>query len=221
MTFELRKGLTFCETEGRVIFLDVIDDRYFLAPPEMGEALLSSSCGNDLGPEQMNALRPLVARGYLFETSTPNVAPTIYRRPRLSVLDTAPPSHPPSMLRQAVIAQLEAAVHLRFRPLHVVLDSIAADRKVERPRLDAGALDFVQRSASAFKRAGRYFPMEGKCLRRSIAFARHLRRYDVICDVVIGVRAFPFAAHCWAQSNEAVLNDHFEDVRQYTPILVA
>ena len=40
-------------------------------------------------------------------------------------------------------------------------------------------------------------------------------------DWVFAVKGAPFAAHCWIQLGDIVLNDSVENVRAYTPIMVA
>ena len=40
-------------------------------------------------------------------------------------------------------------------------------------------------------------------------------------DVVLAVKLGPFAAHCWTQIGDQVLNDTPEEVARFTPILVA
>jgi hypothetical protein len=59
-----------------------------------------------------------------------------------------------------------------------------------------------------------------RCLPRSIALGLCLARIDVSCDVIIGVKLGPFAAHCWVQAGDEVLNDSVEEVARFTPILV-
>ena len=38
--------------------------------------------------------------------------------------------------------------------------------------------------------------------------------------LVFAVMTRPFAAHCWVQLDETVLNDRLDHVRKFTPILV-
>lgn len=45
-------------------------------------------------------------------------------------------------------------------------------------------------------------------------------RYGHPADLVFGVRSTPFAAHCWAQHQSAVLRDTRDRVLQYQPIMV-
>lgn len=74
--------------------------------------------------------------------------------------------------------------------------------------------------ASDFQRAHLLKSAAGKCLIQSLAMAVRCASTKVSANVVIGVRANPFAAHCWCQIKDMVLNDTLEEVRRFTPILV-
>src|SRR3546814_16918734 len=51
-------------------------------------------------------------------------------------------------------------------------------------------------------------------------FRSLLRRQGVPCRFAIGVRSRPFAAHACVELDAQVVNDDFENVRQFTPMLV-
>jgi hypothetical protein len=38
---------------------------------------------------------------------------------------------------------------------------------------------------------------------------------------VFGVMATPFAAHCWIQDDQAILNDHYDRVSRFAPIFAS
>jgi Transglutaminase-like superfamily len=64
------------------------------------------------------------------------------------------------------------------------------------------------------------FASREKCLYDSFAMLEFLARYGLFPYWVFGVRALPFAAHCWVQYRDTVFNDTVEHVRGYTPIMV-
>lgn len=59
------------------------------------------------------------------------------------------------------------------------------------------------------------------CLHDSLALIRFLALQELYPHWIIGVRTRPFGAHSWVQSGPTVLNDVHENVRAYTPIMVA
>lgn len=58
------------------------------------------------------------------------------------------------------------------------------------------------------------------CLFDSLAMLEFLARYQVYPAWVFGVRARPFAAHCWVQNRGLVLNSPVEVAKRFTPILI-
>ena len=47
-----------------------------------------------------------------------------------------------------------------------------------------------------------------------------LRKRGLDADLVIGVRTYPFHAHCWLQAGSVVLNETLHDAAGHTPIRV-
>lgn len=66
-----------------------------------------------------------------------------------------------------------------------------------------------------------FFALRGRCLLSSVVLSEFLSRYHVRSQCVFGVRARPFAAHCWLECGNRILNDSLERVRAFTPILRA
>jgi hypothetical protein len=64
-----------------------------------------------------------------------------------------------------------------------------------------------------------FFALRGRCLLSSVVLSEFLARYRMRSHCVFGVRARPFAAHCWLEIGNRVLNDSVERVRAFTPIL--
>jgi len=63
------------------------------------------------------------------------------------------------------------------------------------------------------------YTSKDRCLFGSLALAEYLAAFGVYPDLVIGVKTAPFAAHCWVQLSNMVLNDYAGKVREYTPIM--
>jgi hypothetical protein len=66
-----------------------------------------------------------------------------------------------------------------------------------------------------------FFALRGRCLLSSVVLSEFLARYGMRSECVFGVKARPFAAHCWLECGNRVLNDSVERVRAFTPILRA
>lgn len=79
--------------------------------------------------------------------------------------------------------------------------------------------DRLARAAGVFATLLPWLPFEGACLRRSALLAAFLRRRGLRARWVIGVRTWPFRAHCWLQIDDILLNDDVERLAAYTPIL--
>ena len=73
--------------------------------------------------------------------------------------------------------------------------------------------------AAVFARLRPWSPVGGACLKRSYQLLAYLRRLGLDAEWVIGVRAWPFMAHCWLQSGPVALDDDVERLVAYTPIL--
>ena len=75
-------------------------------------------------------------------------------------------------------------------------------------------------TAAAFRSARPYVPIDTCCLLDSIAMITFLAKRQLHADLVFGVTADPFSAHCWAQYGTTVLNDALGHALTYTPIRV-
>jgi hypothetical protein len=65
-----------------------------------------------------------------------------------------------------------------------------------------------------------FFTSKDACLFDALALSEFLAGYDIYPHWVFAVQARPFAAHCWLQLDDVVLNDTVDHVRRYTPIMV-
>lgn len=62
------------------------------------------------------------------------------------------------------------------------------------------------------------FSTQDECLFRSLFLVRFLALSGIPSELVIGVRTSPFLAHCWAEANGEVLNEHLETTLRFTKI---
>jgi len=213
----LRKGLHYCEIDRRIYFLDVQYDRYFCLTGSLREAFLAF-----VASEGIAIISPplalLVEKGIL-------VRETPYFDGSCSC------QHPPS---RSEINLNEAASHSRWLTMQASLSILRAKRILRRYGLQvtlahaASAANAVNSSEGkpidvspicrAFEKSRRYISSLDQCLAHSLALALFLYRREIRPELVLGVSAYPFSAHCWVQLDKAVLNDSVEHVSAFTPI---
>lgn len=220
MAFRLRDGLSWCECAGRAVFLDLERDRYFCLPDDADAAFRrwAGSGGADEDPSLSDRLERaglLVRGGEHSGPPTPAAVepPTrdlaVESRGELRTLDIA----------RAVVAQWQAQSRVRRGRLADLIRIATRDRPLPLAEQDkAGAA--ARRVAAAFESAALILRKADQCLPRALGARTLGRRLGVRAAVVFGVRLEPFAAHCWAQWNDAVIVGDLEEVRLFTPILV-
>lgn len=89
------------------------------------------------------------------------------------------------------------------------------------PPATGGAADPARIAAvvAGFRTVLPWAPRQGACLFRASVLLRALRHAGQDAVWVFGVRTWPFAAHCWLQIHDAVLDDDPERVGLFTPIM--
>ena len=210
--YRLPVHLGLCEVDDRLLMLDLRRDRYFQIDPA-STASLGQWRDNRL--EEGEDLMRLLDRGLLVPSDRPTKSGwTEHLVPHRSLLDTSAPSAPASVLTLPELAlTFWRARRSLKRGLEHSVDEMRR-RKVPEPAGDALA------SVARFRAARRWIPVASNCLTDSIALAAFLARRSVRADLVFGVKLDPFAAHCWLQTDEVILNDAVDIVTSFTPILV-
>jgi hypothetical protein len=224
MSYGLREHVSFCNAEGRLVFLDIREDRYFRLPDHLERGLLAYL---DDGCKRSLVLETLVEMGVLVRRRGKHdlIAPVPHPPARSAMeLSTSTSKTRPTHIARAASALLSTRVRLKTSSLQSTLRQLvvyryenapsagsAADTEHEQPLLQATA---------AFMHVRGLVSKAGSCLPDSIALARFLASEGLPVDVVFGVTGVPFSAHCWAQSGDIVLNDAIGNVQAHTPILV-
>lgn len=220
MAVRLRSDLHCCLCDGRMIFLDLAEDRYFALPADSDAAFLRLA-GGEYEDGDVDILNPLFVRGLLVEapgalpiTLAPSVitpvgdlADDIRRGPRLAdVLGL-------------LLSELRIARSLRKRALLRLVQ--AAGRGPSRAAPRSHLLhDRLQRLAAAASRSSFFLRATDRCLVRALAMQSRCKRLGIASQLVFGVRTNPFGAHCWVQHEDRVLIGDYQEVRLFTPILV-
>jgi len=210
----LAEGVHAAIVDDDVVLLSVTADGYFCLP---GAATVMRR-GPTPGAwriEDPDLAADLVAGGLAAPASVlpsePGVLPEL---PRRSLITSAlsPPTW--SDLPDAIPALFEVLRRYRHRPFAEILATARCGALA--PRKPARTLETVARRFHSWVP---YAPVSGKCLLRSRMLLGVLRRagYDAVW--VFAVRTWPFVAHCWLQVADQVLDDDWERLQAFTPIL--
>lgn len=190
---------------GEVIFLDIAGDRYFRLADDRNAAVLAGTAAGEIAVwhvpdslalpdewcEPTTGWSPDFHRSF----SLPDVARALWMQRRIE--------------RRIAAEGFGAVLHSTRRLLDQASRHTGPDPKT-----------VIDRVWHAFDQARLLRTAANRCLPRSIACALVLARHGVRATVVIGVKRAPFGAHCWAQSGPVVLNDTWDEVQRFTPILV-
>lgn len=221
--FRLRDDLSYCRIDGRLIFLDIRHDRYFRLADCLESALETFLAGG-VAPE--GQVRKLLDQGILVERqgASSNASPPCASTPTRSATE-----EDSGIRRSSFIAMLDTLaivcstqLQLKVRGLKNVLVGLEPLRsaRASRSSTSCNSEARVLNLAAAFRHARMYVPVDTCCLLDSIAMARFLAKRGVRTDLVFGVTADPFSAHCWVQYGTIVLNDALGHALAHTPIRV-
>ena len=201
-----------------------IDDDLVLLDAELGAYHCLAGAGPALRPDGRTlagldgALAAALATAGLaapFDNGPTTPRPPPPLRPRATALRSAyPPPRPPD-LGEAAFGLRELLRRYRGRTFAQIL-AAARDPMPTVRRPPAPLADVLDR----FQGWIPYAPVSGKCLLRSFLLLRLLRRQGHDAMWVFGVTTWPFAAHCWLQVEDLVLDDELDRVAAYTPIMV-
>ncbi len=121
-----------------------------------------------------------------------------------------------AFVRAALISQLEVSL----LPIRYVVRGLERRRsKLSMPRIEVRRL---RSAVLSFMRLRPFlFRSRDCCFLYCVALSRYLYHCGIPTYCVFGVQDAPFAAHCWLEHENIVLNDTPEHVSGYTPILYA
>lgn len=212
----MRSGISHRSFSGCAIILDIDRDRYWKVDARTAMAL-DWITGRQRGPvdpgqftrlEQLGLIGPPAADG---QTVQPHDPPA----PQASLIEGDAPKrgfHLPDAIEVAYLT-FAARRALRRQSLRSILTDVERSRTTTTSSSEAADL------ARGFDRYRRLVPVAKQCLPDTLAFLRFAGRRRCFPSLVFGVEAWPFAAHCWAQSGNVVLNDALDHARAFSPIL--
>lgn len=193
------------DLDGEVIFLDLEGDRYFRLCDDQNDCMVAEMAKGGLArwhvpdgfslPEEWEVSSGAWCKGDDQPFSLPDVARALWVQRRIE--------------RRIASEAFDTVLRSTRRLLDQAATRTCSDR-------DAA----INRVGHAFDRARLLRTAADRCLPRSIACALILAGYGVRATVVIGVRRSPFGAHSWAQSGPLIVNDSWDEVQRFTPLLV-
>jgi len=213
-SIQLRADVHAVAIDDDLVLLDVAADTYLCAP---GAAdLLRAGRSGRLEPASKAAAQALLDAG-LAVVGPPSILarPALPRPSRGPGQLAAAPAVPDARRLLASLADFQ--LHYRGRRFAQILQYIRTARAA---RLLCREDEAVAAAAARFEAAAVWLPAPGKCLARSFLLIRFLQRSGLDADWVIGVRTWPFRAHCWVQLGDRALDEPPERLAAYHPICV-
>jgi hypothetical protein len=219
MSLQLRPDVYWCVCGGRAVFLDTRGDRYFCLPQSDNDAFLRVAASQQL-PSDAAQLRSLVESKVLIEIGALQSfrQPPMIKMPTHDVIEYSRRSISPAMLPM-FLAEIRTATELRRRPLHELLTA-AREQPLQTRRSSSEPVRATEKIASAAAALSFITGRHDRCLVRALAVHALCKRNGSKANLVFGVIAHPFTAHCWVQLGRAVVVGGYEHARLYTPILV-
>lgn len=219
----LHRDLSFCRVDGHLIFLDIQNDRYFRLAGSLESALVIYLDGGN-APD--SSVRKLIERKILIDGPVDSdcISPALTRIPTRSAMEEAIHAKRTSAgeILDTLAIVCSTQLQLKTRSLKQILGNVAGlrEKRTSRPSSSRHGESHVLNAAAAFRSARLYVPIDTCCLLDSIALVKFLARREIHADLVFGVTADPFSAHCWAQYGTTVLNDALGHALAHTPIRV-
>jgi len=214
--------LHFCRLGRQAIFLDIQANRYFALPESLNTAFLEGVGDCAMGIVPRDGLTALEA-GVPAQATLDGIA-GIQETGALPAASTDGkaeqnlPRIPAGMYFKVIAVALMAKALVRLCPLHWLLTNI---ERVPPRKPQPSGTQVIAQLGRAFEWLHLITGKDGNCLPFTLAFVWLGRRLG--CNsarLVIGVRINPFSAHCWCQDGAVVLNDRYDNVRTYQPILI-
>lgn len=219
MLWRILPHASVCIASDRIFLFDRRQDRYFAVPQPPADTMrrwLESKAAGNI-PEPCAAL---LSRAGVLRTG--DSAPTACLGETVRIpqgLVTPAWTDAAKSLPRLRIAALVTATWVSLRTRR--LEAILAGRTQRVVGCRTGDIEDLHARAAAFDRARTFTPIARRCLLDSLALDRWLADGDFEYQLVFGVAARPFEAHCWLQSREAILTDGYDHVSRFTPIFVA
>jgi hypothetical protein len=212
----LAEGVYAVALHEDLVLLDVRADAYFCLP-DSGCDISIDSVGRQLAGDD-DAIGSLRDAGLVTSKPTRRLDAIVQpARPNRSALPVETPLPTWRDIPELLACVVDVFLTYRGRAFgDLVRRMRSGTPRSHAPDVSAALLAAV----AGFQRWAPYAPLSGKCLLRSYMLLRLLQRRGLDAYWVFGVRTWPFAAHCWLQCGDLVLDDCVERIAAYAPILV-
>lgn len=232
--YGLSQHVFLCVAGDQVVLLDLKADQYFalewssaagIAAYVRGWPIAPLTGEDDMQVKPWDITHALLRRRLLSADLVTGKAATPIHIPR-PTRELVPDGHGEhSRVRVGhaaafLAAALRAALMLRCWSLEHVITRVRRRKKFaanSRSIFDALA---ARQAIVTFRTLNPWcFSARNKCLLTSLALLEFWPRGTLVPTWVFGVKTRPFAAHCWLQHEDMVLNDTLDHVESYTPIM--
>lgn len=204
--------------QGHAIFLDCSADRYFALSPYENDAVVRLLDGEDVDARSKRAIAAAIGIEAEPDTLRALMAGDL---PPLAAKKPSEKRHAGWSIRLAAARRyFTAKVVLRVQGLQASLERLAGEGVIPIPEANARTKKAVERIAGAHRWLAGQITANDDCLLRSLALATHLRSARCPACLVIGVRADPFAAHCWVMSGNVLVEEEPDVIALFTPLLI-
>lgn len=224
-----------CAHDGQVVLLDLQRSRYLGVGGPLAATLapvVSGWPGHDNCPHVGTASQtntealaaPLMRQGLIARGAAPSSASTVLPEAAQTLnaeplVGTAPVGA--SRILRFLRSYASATARLRLCSLLSISNCVAARRVRAVTTCRVNHLPLGGAVAAYLRLRPLMFTAHDRCLQDSLTLLEFLAAERWYPTWVIGVATQPFRAHAWVQTGDLVLSDLHENVRRYTPILVA
>jgi len=234
LRYALASQVFACLDGDQVVLLDLKQDRYFSFEAAKARGLHSlvagwpavpaagdSDTGSPLDGDRI--ARQLLERNILTRnngTARNETAPIVAAHSEM-ICDRYDdvPSRSLRGIISFVAATTIATVMLRFGSLERAVRRVK-ERRARRPHSASFDVERTRDLLAIFTHLRPFlFTSRDQCLFESLVLIEFLARYGIFPSWVFGVQSRPFAAHCWVQEGDRVLNDTLDHLGRYTRIM--
>lgn len=223
--YSLHDDVSYCQADDGLVFLDVRRDRYFRLPHDLEMAFVACITGEHCPKEAIEILMKQNIVNSAMSATRHHAEPAIPDAARSSLEMVKRQRETSASIFLEVLSIVLLIRHrLKRNSLKEVLDYITSYRLNRAPQTTTGNRGLSKRclvdAANDFRRARLYVPVGPVCLLDSLAMTMFFARRGLHTNIVFGITADPFTAHCWTQSGNLLLNDTVGHANGYTRIRV-